>query len=75
MSEQLEQQYIIKFYQKSNDAQVETIQKIQQVLGDNSMRITQILKMAAHRWTAEYVPVSSQQAEMMRLSSTCRLWS
>jgi len=42
MTERLEQWYCIKFYQKLGDSQVETIQRIQWVFGDNAMGITQI---------------------------------
>jgi len=42
MTEWLEQQYCSKFCQKIGDSQVETIQKFQQVFGDNAMGITQI---------------------------------
>jgi hypothetical protein len=42
MMERLKQQYCIKFCQKLGDSQVETIQKIQRVFGDNAMGITQI---------------------------------
>jgi len=42
MTEQLEQWCCIKFCQKLGDTQVETIWKIQQVLGDNAMCITRI---------------------------------
>ena len=40
MTEQLEQQYCIKFCQKLGDTQVETIRKIQQASGDDAMSIT-----------------------------------
>jgi hypothetical protein len=40
MTEQLQQQYCIKFCQKLGDTQVETIRKIQQAFGDNAMSIT-----------------------------------
>jgi transposase len=42
VTEPLEQQYCIKFCQKLGDSQVETIQKIQRVFGDDAMGITQI---------------------------------
>jgi hypothetical protein len=42
MTERLEQWYCIKFCQELGDSQVETIQKIQQVFGDDVMGITQI---------------------------------
>jgi len=40
MTEQLEQQYCIKFCQKLGDSQVETIRKVQWVFGDDAMGIT-----------------------------------
>jgi len=42
MTEKLEQWYCIKFCQKLDDSQVETIQKIQRVFSNNAMGITQI---------------------------------
>jgi len=42
MMERLKQRYCIKFCQKLGNSQVETIQKIQRVFGDNAMGITQI---------------------------------
>jgi predicted transcriptional regulator len=42
MTEQHEQRYCIKFCQKLGDAQVETIRKIQQAIGDNAMSNSQI---------------------------------
>jgi len=42
MTEQLEQQYCIKFCQKLGNNQVEAIWKIQRVFGDDTMGITQI---------------------------------
>ena len=42
MTEQLEQWYRTKFCQKLGDSQVETIQKIQRVFGDDAMGITKI---------------------------------
>jgi transposase len=42
MTERLEQQYCIKFCHKLGDSQVETIQKIHTVFGDDAMGITQI---------------------------------
>ena len=42
MTERLEQLYCIKFGQKLNDSQVETIRKIQRVISDDAMGITQI---------------------------------
>jgi hypothetical protein len=42
VTEQLEQWYCIKFCQKLGDSQVETIQKISWVFGDDAMGITQI---------------------------------
>jgi hypothetical protein len=42
MTERLEQRYCIKFFQKLDDTQVETIRKIQRVFGDDAMGITQI---------------------------------
>jgi hypothetical protein len=42
MTKQLEQWYCIKFCQKLGDSQVETIQKILWVFGDDAMGITQI---------------------------------
>ena len=42
MTEGLEQRYCIKFCQKLDDSQVETIRKIQGVFGDDAMDITQI---------------------------------
>jgi len=42
MTEQLEQRYCNKFYQKLGNSQVETIWKIQWVFGYNAMGITQI---------------------------------
>jgi hypothetical protein len=42
MIERLEERYFIKFCQKLGDSQVETIQKIQWVFGDDGMGITQI---------------------------------
>ena len=42
MTERLEQQYCIIFCQKLGDSQVETIQKIQWVFGDDAIGITQI---------------------------------
>ena len=40
IAELLEQRYCIKFCQKLRDGQVETIQKIQRVFGDNAMDFT-----------------------------------
>ena len=42
MMEQLEQQCCIKFCQKLGDSQVETIQEIKRVFGDDAMGVTQI---------------------------------
>ena len=42
MTERLEQRYCIKFCQKLGDTQAETIRKIQQVFGHDTMSITQI---------------------------------
>jgi len=42
MTEGLEQRYCIKFCQKLDDSQVETIRKIQRVFGDDAMGTTQI---------------------------------
>ena len=42
MTERVEQQYCIKFYQKLGDSQVETIRKIQMAFSDDAMGITQI---------------------------------
>jgi hypothetical protein len=42
MTERLEQRYCIKFCHKLGDSQVETIQKIQRVCGDDATGITQI---------------------------------
>ena len=42
MTERLEQRYCIKFCQKLVDTQVETIWKIQQAFGNDSMSITRI---------------------------------
>jgi hypothetical protein len=42
MTERLKQRYCIQFCQKLGDSQVETIQKIQWVFGDDAMGITQI---------------------------------
>ncbi|XP_064111493.1 protein GVQW3-like [Macrobrachium nipponense] len=42
MSERIEQRYCIKFCYKLGDTQVQTVQKIQQVFGDEAMGITQI---------------------------------
>jgi hypothetical protein len=42
MTERLEQRYCIKFCQKLGDTQAETIYKIQQAFGDDTMRVTQI---------------------------------
>jgi len=42
MTERLEQRYCIKFCQKLSDTQEETIRKIQQAFGDDTMSITRI---------------------------------
>jgi histone-lysine N-methyltransferase SETMAR len=42
MTEHMEQRCCIKFCQKIGDSKVETIQKIQQAFGDDSMGATQI---------------------------------
>ena len=42
MTEQLKQQYCIRFCQKLGDSQVEIIWKIQHIFGDDAMGITQI---------------------------------
>jgi len=42
MTERLEQRHSIKFCQKLGHSQVETIRKIQRVIGDDAMGITQI---------------------------------
>jgi hypothetical protein len=42
MTEQLKQRYCIKCCQKLGDSQVETIQKIEWIFGDDAMGITQI---------------------------------
>ncbi|XP_068215884.1 protein GVQW3-like [Palaemon carinicauda] len=42
MSERIEQRYCIKFCYKLGDTQVQTIQKIQQAFGDETMGITLI---------------------------------
>jgi transposase len=44
MTENVEQRYCIKFYQKLGDSKVETIWKIQQAFGDDAMGATQIKK-------------------------------
>jgi hypothetical protein len=44
MTARVEQQYCMKFCQKLDDSQVETIRKIQQVFSDDAMSITQIKK-------------------------------
>ena len=71
--ERVEQRYCIKFGQKLGDSQVETIQKIQIVFGDDAMGTTQIkesgtagLKMTTHQWIASYALAGLQQAEMTR---------
>ena len=43
MTERLEQRYCIKFCQKLDDTQVETIRKIQQAFGDDAMSITRMV--------------------------------
>jgi len=48
MTEQLEQRYCIKFYQKLGDTEVETIRKIHQAFGDDAMSITQIKEWYNH---------------------------
>ncbi|XP_076061273.1 protein GVQW3-like [Oratosquilla oratoria] len=48
MSEHIEQCYCIKFYQKFGDMRVQTIQKIQQAFGNESMVITQIKEWYNH---------------------------
>jgi hypothetical protein len=42
MTERLEQRYCIRFCQKLDDSQVETIRKIQRVFGDDATGIKQI---------------------------------
>ena len=42
MTERIEQRYCIKFCQKLCDSQSKTIRKIQQVFGDDAMRVTQM---------------------------------
>jgi hypothetical protein len=42
MTEHMEQRYCIKFCQKLGDSKAETIQKIQQALGDDEMGTMQI---------------------------------
>jgi len=48
MTEQLEQRYYIKFYQKLGDTEVENIRKIQQAFGDDAMSITRIKEWYNH---------------------------
>ncbi|KAJ4449971.1 hypothetical protein ANN_01378 [Periplaneta americana] len=42
MTERIEQRYCIKFCQKLDDSQSQTIRKIQQVFGEDAMSVTQI---------------------------------
>ena len=42
MTKRMEQRYYIKFCQKLDDTQVETIRKIQQAFGDEALSPTQI---------------------------------
>jgi hypothetical protein len=71
MTECLEQRYCIKFCQKPEDTEAETILKIQQALGDDAMESLKLnsgssaFKMAACWRTVTSVPGDNQRIEML----------